>query len=138
MERSAQAGWLGGVARDRAFLGASALLFAASAAGTAAWCGSMSGGMPMPGGWTMSMAWMRMPGQGWLGAAASFMEMWVCSGPMAVLLVAGVMDLGAMALVAAAITLERLAPWPGAAARATGVAAVAAGALVVARALGAP
>ena len=31
----------------------------------------------MPGGWTMSMAWMRMPGQTWLGAAASFLGMWV-------------------------------------------------------------
>jgi predicted metal-binding membrane protein len=37
----------------------------------------MSGGMAMPGGWTMSMAWMRMPGQSWLGAAAMFMLMWV-------------------------------------------------------------
>ena len=35
------------------------------------------GGMPMPGGWTMSMAWMRMPGQTWPGAAASFLGMWV-------------------------------------------------------------
>jgi hypothetical protein len=34
-------------------------------------------GMPMPGGWTMSMAWMRMPGQTWLGAATSFLGMWV-------------------------------------------------------------
>ena len=31
----------------------------------------------MPGGWTMSMAWMRMSGQTWLGAAASFLAMWV-------------------------------------------------------------
>jgi predicted metal-binding membrane protein len=31
----------------------------------------------MPGGWTMSMAWMPMPGQTWLGAAASFVGMWV-------------------------------------------------------------
>ena len=68
-----------GRASRRAFLGVSALLFAASAAGTVAWCGSMSamGGMPMPGGWTMSMAWMRMPGQTWPGAAASFLGMWV-------------------------------------------------------------
>jgi predicted metal-binding membrane protein len=34
-------------------------------------------GMPMPGGWTMSMTWMRMPGQTWPGAAASFLGMWV-------------------------------------------------------------
>src|SRR5450755_2440170 len=33
--------------------------------------------MPMPGGWTMSIAWMRMPGQTWPGAAASFLGMWV-------------------------------------------------------------
>jgi predicted metal-binding membrane protein len=37
----------------------------------------MSGGMPMAGGWTMSMAWMRMPDETWLGAAASFLGMWV-------------------------------------------------------------
>jgi predicted metal-binding membrane protein len=35
------------------------------------------GAMPMPGGWTMSMAWMRMPGQTWPAAAASFLGMWV-------------------------------------------------------------
>jgi predicted metal-binding membrane protein len=35
------------------------------------------GGMPMPGGWTMSMVWMRMPGQTWPGVAASFLGMWV-------------------------------------------------------------
>jgi predicted metal-binding membrane protein len=33
--------------------------------------------MQMPSGWTMSMAWMRMPGQTWPGAAASFLGMWV-------------------------------------------------------------
>jgi predicted metal-binding membrane protein len=62
-----------------AFFGISALLFAASTAVTIVWCGSMSsmGGMTMPGGWTMSMTWMRMPGQTWPGAAASFLGMWV-------------------------------------------------------------
>ncbi|HLK90677.1 MAG TPA: DUF2182 domain-containing protein [Polyangia bacterium] len=62
-----------------AFWGGAALLFAASAAGTVTWCASMSAmaGMSMPGGWTMSMAWMRMPGQSWAGAAASFLGMWV-------------------------------------------------------------
>ena len=71
------------VASDRlseaAFVGVSALLFAGSTTLTIAWCASMSamGGMPMPGGWTMSMAWMRMPGQTWPGAAASFLGMWV-------------------------------------------------------------
>jgi predicted metal-binding membrane protein len=63
----------------RAFFGVSALFFAASAAPTVIGCASMStmGEMRMPGGWTMSMLWMRMPGQGWPGAAASFLGMWV-------------------------------------------------------------
>lgn len=253
-------------ARDRVFFGASALLFVASAVGTIGWCGSMSDGMAMPGGWNMSMAWMRMPGQSWPGAAASFLGMWVvmmvammmqslipklsndrrtvrrtdetwlgaltavagtgyffvwtvigaaayplglglaaaemrwpalahlvplatgavlllagcvqlsawkarqlgncrngpacgrslstdfrsawrhglrlglhctlcCSGFVMILLTAGVMDLRVMALIAAAITLERLAPSPERVARATGVAVVAAAALVIARAL---
>ena len=61
-----------------AFFGVSAPLFAASTAVTIAWCTSMSamGAMPMAGGRTMSMAWMRMPGQTWPGAAASFLGMW--------------------------------------------------------------
>ena len=72
-----------GVASERrshnAFLGVSAFLFAASAVATIAWCKSMSamGEMPMPGGWTMSTAWMRMPGQPWPFFAASFLGMWV-------------------------------------------------------------
>ena len=61
-----------------AFLGGAAVLFAASATATIAWCApvSMMGAMPMCGGWTMSMTWMRMPGQTWPGAAASFVGMW--------------------------------------------------------------
>ena len=66
-----------GLAQERAFLLTGAFLFIASAGGTIYWCGSMSGGMSMPGGWAMSMAWMRMPGQTWLGSAASFMGMWI-------------------------------------------------------------
>jgi predicted metal-binding membrane protein len=255
------------VTADRAFRGTSALLFVTSAAATIYWCGSMSGGMPMPGGWTMSMAWMLMPGQSWPGAAAAFMGMWVlmmlpmmlpslvpmlssyrrsvniteaagldgltallgagyffvwavfgaaaypvgvalgaaemrwpgvarsvplatgivlvlagcvqlsawkarhlaccrdaafcarsgtpdaaaawrhglhlgvhcclcCSSFMMILLATGVMDPGVMAVVAAAITGERLAPRPQPVTRAAGVAVVAAGALLVARALG--
>jgi predicted metal-binding membrane protein len=66
-------------ASERAFFGISALLFAATTAATIVWCSSMSamGEMSMPGGWTMSMASMRMPGQTWPGAAASFLGMWV-------------------------------------------------------------
>ena len=250
-----------------AFVGVSALLFAGSAAFTIMWCASMSaGGMRMPGGWTMSMAWMRMPGQTWPGAAASFISMWIvmmvammlpslipmlwryrqavgrvgetspgrltaivgagyflvwtvlglavfplgvaltaiemqqpalsravpiavgvvvlvaaalqfsawkarhlaccretgsgrtlpasagrawrdglrlglhcsfcCAGPMATLLVIGVMDLGAMAVVAAAITIERLAPAGERAARAIGAVGVGGGVLLISRAAG--
>ena len=63
---------------SRWFFGISALLIAVSAAATIVWSASMSenGGMPMPGGWTMSMAWMRMPDQTWAGAAATFLGMW--------------------------------------------------------------
>ena len=66
------------VASRRVFYGVSALLFAVSSALTIAWCAAMAamGGMPMPGGWTMSMAWMRMPGQSWAGVATSFVGMW--------------------------------------------------------------
>jgi predicted metal-binding membrane protein len=214
------------------------------------------GGMPRPGDWTMSMTWMRMPGQTWLGTAAMFLAMWIvmmvammmpwlvpvlwpyrrsgwltalagtgyffvwtafglaafpigaalaslqmrhdalaratplaagavvlaagllqftawktrriaccreslrpghdlpwnartawrygirlgldcvrcCAGLMAILLVVGVMDLRAMALVAAAITLERLAPAGNLAARALGATVVAFGLVLIARA----
>jgi predicted metal-binding membrane protein len=66
-------------ASQRAFFAVSALLFAACTAVTIVWCASMSemDEMSMPGGWTMSMAWMRMPGQTWPGAAATFLGMWV-------------------------------------------------------------
>ena len=62
----------------KAFVAASALLFAISVALTIIWCAPMQAmaGMPMPGGWTMSMTWMRMPGQSWPGSAASFLGMW--------------------------------------------------------------
>jgi len=52
-------------------------LWASSVAATGYFCVSMSGGMRMPGGWSMSMAWMRMPGQNWPQAAAMFMTMWL-------------------------------------------------------------
>jgi predicted metal-binding membrane protein len=33
--------------------------------------------MEMPGGWTMSMMWMRMPGQTWLTSGLLFLLMWL-------------------------------------------------------------
>jgi predicted metal-binding membrane protein len=252
---------------ERAFFSVSALLFAASTTLTFVWWASMPAmEMPMPGGWTMSMTWMRMPGQRWPGAAAAFLGMWFvmtvammlpslvpmlwryrravertgqtrlggltalvgagyffvwtlvgtvafplgvalaavamqqpalaravpiavsgvvliagalqlsawkarhlaccreapgrgtlpadartawrhglrlglhcsqcCAGPIAILLVMGVMDLRAMAVVAAAITVERVAPAGELIARASGVAVVAVGLLLMARAAG--
>jgi predicted metal-binding membrane protein len=52
-------------------------VFAASVLATIYFCRSMSGEMAMPGGWTMSMAWMRMPGQSWAAAFLMFQAMWL-------------------------------------------------------------
>jgi len=59
-----------------------------------------------------------------------------CAGPTAILLAIGVMDLRAMAVVAVAITAERLAPSGERVAMAIGVVAVGAGLLLTARAVG--
>jgi predicted metal-binding membrane protein len=59
-----------------------------------------------------------------------------CAGLMAVLLVVGVMDLPAMAVVTAAITVERLAPAGQRVARAIGAVLAGAGLLLMARAAG--
>src|SRR5258706_16200460 len=79
MDAGMDAGMASGRTSHRAFVGISASLFGTCAALTILWCASMSAmrGMPMPGGWTMSMMWMRMPGQTWPAAAASFLGMWV-------------------------------------------------------------
>jgi hypothetical protein len=55
------------------FLAACALVFVASATVTIVWCQSMAsmGGMGMPGDWTMSMAWMKMPDQTSPGRSSS-------------------------------------------------------------------
>lgn len=59
-----------------------------------------------------------------------------CAGPMAILLVVGVIDLRAMVAVATAITAERLAPGGERVARVIGVVVVGAGLLLIARAVG--
>jgi predicted metal-binding membrane protein len=59
------------------FVAFTALVFAVSVAATIYFCRSMAGGMDMPGGWTMSMMWMRMPGQSWPAATAMFLLMWL-------------------------------------------------------------
>jgi predicted metal-binding membrane protein len=59
-----------------------------------------------------------------------------CAGPTAILLIIGVMDLRAMAVVTAAVTVERLAPAGDRVARAIGGVIVGAGLCLIARAAG--
>ena len=59
----------------------------------------------------------------------------LCKWLIAILLVLGVMDLRAMVLVGAAITVERLAPAGQRVARATGVVVFAAGLFLIVRAV---
>ena len=58
-----------------------------------------------------------------------------CSGLMVAMLVTDTMDLGIMALVGAAVTVERLAPKPDLVACTTGMLLVALGALAIAQAV---
>jgi predicted metal-binding membrane protein len=60
-----------------AFVAVCTVVFGVSVAATVYFCRSMAGGMEMPGGWMMSMMWMRMPGQTWAGAVAMFLMMWL-------------------------------------------------------------
>jgi predicted metal-binding membrane protein len=62
---------------EAGFFVTAAAAFAISLAVTIYFCSSMPGGMDMPGGWTLSMIWMRMPGQSWFAATAMFMLMWL-------------------------------------------------------------
>src|SRR5215470_17726160 len=51
--------------------------FIAAVSATIYFNGSMADDMEMPGGWRMSMMWMRMPGQTWAASVASFQLMWL-------------------------------------------------------------
>ena len=59
------------------FIAACALAFIGGVAATVYFCRSMGGGMDMPGGWTMTMMWMPMPGCGWGASAMMFLLMWL-------------------------------------------------------------
>src|SRR5205814_9402994 len=59
------------------FLFACGVAFVASVTATVYFCRSMYCEMEMLGGWTMSMMWMRMPGQTWFASALSFLLMWL-------------------------------------------------------------
>ena len=58
------------------FIAICGFVFFVSVLATAYFC-SMCCDMKMPGGWAMSMMWMRMPGQTWVTSALSFMLMWL-------------------------------------------------------------
>jgi len=64
-------------ASERATCVAALAIFALAASLTIYFTRSMSGGMPMPGNWTMEMMWMVMPGQTWIRAALTFSGMWL-------------------------------------------------------------
>jgi predicted metal-binding membrane protein len=59
------------------FIAVCVLAFMVGVAVTVYFCRSMCCEMEMPGGWTMSMMWMRMPGQTWACSATSFLLMWM-------------------------------------------------------------
>src|SRR5215468_8384895 len=59
------------------FIVACVVAFVASVSATIYFCRSMCCEIDMPGGWTMSMMWMRMPGQTWAASATSFQLMWL-------------------------------------------------------------
>src|SRR5262245_41068931 len=59
------------------FIAACVVAFVAGSSATIYFCRSMCCEMDMPGGWTMSMMWMPMPGQTWAASATSFQLMWL-------------------------------------------------------------
>lgn len=59
------------------FIATCALAFAIGVAATVNFCRSMCCEMDMPGGWAMSMMWMRMHGQTWFASVISFLLMWL-------------------------------------------------------------
>jgi predicted metal-binding membrane protein len=62
---------------ERAVIALAFVVFTIAAALTLYFVHGMRGGMAMPGGWTMSMMWMTMPGQTSLEAATLFVAMWL-------------------------------------------------------------
>jgi predicted metal-binding membrane protein len=70
------------VGRDEAmastrFIAICVLAFVLSVSATVYFCRSVCCEMEMPGGWNMSMMWMRMRGQTWSASALTFLLMWL-------------------------------------------------------------
>ena len=59
------------------FIVACIVAFSAGVFATIYFIRSMGDEMGMPGGWKMSMMWMRMPGQTWFLSSLSFLIMWL-------------------------------------------------------------
>jgi predicted metal-binding membrane protein len=59
------------------FIAVCTIAFCISVAATVYFCRSMGSEMEMPGGWSMSMMWMKMPGETWLQSGFGFMLMWL-------------------------------------------------------------
>jgi len=59
------------------FIAVCVFIFMAAVWATVYFCQPMCCDMKMPGGWTMSMTWMQMPGQTWFTAGISFLLMWL-------------------------------------------------------------
>ena len=62
--------------RESSLVGVAALLTIAAWAYTISTANTMSAAMPMPGGWSMSMAWMSMGSQSLLAHTGMFLLMW--------------------------------------------------------------
>jgi predicted metal-binding membrane protein len=75
-ERKNSVGW-DEAALPAEFIAVCVVAFVASVWATVYFCRSMCCERAMPGGWTMSMMWMPMPGQSWSGSATSFLVMWL-------------------------------------------------------------
>lgn len=63
----------------RRFFALTAAISLASFVVTGFWCGAMPtmAGVPMPGGWVLSMPWIRLCGESWAAASADFAGMWL-------------------------------------------------------------
>lgn len=59
------------------FIGLCIVAFVVAVSATIYFNRSMADDMQMPGGWRMSMMWMRMPGQTWSLSALTFLLMWL-------------------------------------------------------------
>lgn len=77
--------------RPGGFILTCAIVFGISVAATIYFSVSMSEGMDMPGGWTMSMMWMRMPGQTWAASVAMFLLM--CQSMMVAMMLPSAMPM---------------------------------------------